>query len=135
LNETEVEAGGTEMKNWMLGFGLTASVLAAGCFAGVIGTPPSGPGFGGGLYPGGSLYTGVQFPHGMNHNEVSGPGKTGDKGGEACATGILGVAAFGDASLNAAKKAAGITEVHSVEFHGTNILGLYAQGCTEVHGK
>jgi TRL-like protein family len=86
-------------------------------------------------YPVGSLYTGTQVPHGMNRNETSGPAKTGDKHGEACATGILGAAAFGDASLDAAKKAGGITEVHSVEFHGTNILGLYTQGCTEVHGK
>jgi hypothetical protein len=123
------------MKTWMAAVGVTVAVFSAGCFAGIVGTAPNGPGLGGPLYPGGLLYTGVQFPHGMNRNEVSGPGKTGDKGGEACATGILGLAAFGDASLNAAKKAAGITEVHSVEFHGTNILGLYAQGCTEVHGK
>jgi hypothetical protein len=86
-------------------------------------------------YPSGSLYTGTQVPHGMDRAEVSGAAKTGDKGGEACATGILGAAAFGDASLSAAKKAAGITEIHSVEFHQTNILGLYATGCTEVHGK
>lgn len=93
-------------------------------------------GCGGGVgYPVGSLYTGTQTPHSMNRSEVSGPGKTGDKHGEACATGILGIAAFGDASLDAAKKAGGITEVHSVEFHGTNILGIYGQGCTEVHGK
>lgn len=86
-------------------------------------------------YPVGSLYTGTQTPHGINRNETSGPGKTGDKHGEACATGILNAVAFGDASLDAAKKAGGVTEVHSVEFHGTNILGIYAQGCTEVHGK
>lgn len=86
-------------------------------------------------YPTGSLYTGTQVPHGMNRAEVSGAGKTGDKGGESCATGILGLVAFGDASLDAAKKAAGVSEIHSVEFHNTNILGIYAQGCTEVHGK
>lgn len=86
-------------------------------------------------YPVGSIYTGTQIPSGINRNETSGPGKTGDKAGEACATGILGLAAFGDASLDAAKKAGGISEVHSVEFHGTNILGIYSQGCTEVHGK
>jgi hypothetical protein len=86
-------------------------------------------------YPVGSLYTGTQVPHPINRNETSGPGKSGDKAGEACATGILGLAAFGDASLDAAKKAGGITEVHSVEFHGTNILGIYTQGCTEVHGR
>src|SRR3954465_14838990 len=86
-------------------------------------------------YPSGSLYTGVQTPSGINRNETSGPGKSGDKVGEACATGILYAAAFGDASLDAAKKAGGITEVHSVEYHVTNILGIYMQGCTEVHGK
>ncbi len=92
-------------------------------------------GCGGFGYPIGSLYTGTQTPHGMDRAEVSGAAKTGDKKGEACATGILGAAAFGDASLDAAKKAGGITEIHSVEFHGTNILGIYTQGCTEVHGK
>lgn len=86
-------------------------------------------------YPVGSLYTGTQVPHPVNRNETSGPGKSGDKHGEACATGILNAVAFGDASLDAAKKAGGVTEVHSVEFHGTNILGIYMQGCTEVHGK
>jgi hypothetical protein len=86
-------------------------------------------------YPTGSLYTGIQVPHGMDRAETSGPGKSGDKSGEACATGILNAVAFGDASLDAAKKAGGITEVHSVEFHGTNILGIYMQGCTEAHGK
>ncbi|MEZ4260394.1 MAG: TRL-like family protein [Polyangiaceae bacterium] len=84
-------------------------------------------------YPTGSLYTGIQVPQMM---ETSGTGgKTGDKAGESCATGILGVVAFGDASLDAAKKAGGVTEVHSVEGHFTNILGIYMQGCTEVHGK
>ena len=86
-------------------------------------------------YPVGSLYTGTQVPHGINRNETSGQAKSGDKKGESCATGILSAAAFGDASLDAAKKAGGITEVHSVEFHGTSILGVYSQGCTEVHGK
>lgn len=86
-------------------------------------------------YPTGSLYTGIQVPHGVNRNETSGAGKSGDKAGEACATGILNAVAFGDASMDAAKKAGQITEVHSVEFHGTNILGIYMQGCTEVHGK
>ena len=86
-------------------------------------------------YPIGSIYTGTSIPHPMDRSETSGPGKTGDKSGEACATGILGLAAFGDASLDASKKAGGISEVHSVEFHGTNILGIYQQGCTVAHGK
>jgi hypothetical protein len=85
--------------------------------------------------PQGSIYSGVQAPNPMDRVEITGPGKTGDKHGEACATGILGAVAFGDASLDAAKKAGGISEVHSVEVHHTNILGIYVQGCTEVHGK
>lgn len=90
--------------------------------------------FGGG-YPSGSLYTGVTAPHGVDRAEISGTGKTGDKAGEACATGILGVAAWGDASIDAAKKAGGISDVHSVELRSFNILGIYTQGCTEIHGK
>lgn len=92
-------------------------------------------GCGGFGYPVGSIYTGTQVPSGINRNETSGPGKTGDKTGEACATGILYLAAFGDASLDAAKKAGGVSELHSIEFHQTNILGIYTQGCTVVHGK
>lgn len=86
-------------------------------------------------YPVGSLYSGIQVPSANNRNELSGAAKSGDKHGEACATGILGAVAFGDASVDAAKKAGGITEVHSVENHFMTILGIYTQGCTEIHGK
>jgi hypothetical protein len=56
--------------------------------------------------------------------------------GQACATGIMGAVAWGDASLDAAKKAGSITEVHSVEFKPTVVaLGIYYQACTVVHGK
>ena len=81
-------------------------VATGGVFAFIL----IGCGFAGG-YPVGSIYTGTQVPHGINRNETSGPGKTGDKKGEACATGILNLAAFGDASLDAAKKAGGVTEL------------------------
>ena len=96
----------------------------------VIGTGCVGLG-----YPTGSSYTGTTIPHAATRAEISGQGTTGDKAGEACATGILGIAAFGDASVDAAKKAGGISDVHSVEFRNMNILGLYSQGCTEIHGK
>lgn len=86
-------------------------------------------------YPSGSIYDGKTTPHGMTRLEAAGQAKTGDKVGEACATGILMLAAWGDASLDAAKKAGGITDVHSVEFKNFNVLGIYQQGCTEVHGK
>jgi raffinose/stachyose/melibiose transport system substrate-binding protein len=48
---------------------------------------------------------------------------------------IINFPAFGDASLDAAKKAGQISDVHSVEFGGMSILGLYTQGCTAAHGK
>lgn len=87
-------------------------------------------------YPAGSIYQGTTVPHVMDRNNTEGQAKTGDKSGEACATGILGLAAWGDASLDAAKKAGGnISDVHSVEFRGFGILGIYSQGCTVVHGK
>jgi hypothetical protein len=97
--------------------------IATGCAA-----------FGGG-YPSGSIYQGTTTPHGVDRLEMAGQAKTGDKSGEACATGILNLAAFGDASVDAAKKAGGISDVHSVELRVMNILGIYTQGCTEVHGK
>jgi hypothetical protein len=86
-------------------------------------------------YPVGSLYSGTTVPHPISQIEMAGAAKSGDKVGESCATGILGLVAFGDASTDAAKKAGGITDVHSIEFKGTNILGIYMKGCTEVHGK
>ena len=50
--------------------------------------------------------------------------------------GILGVAAFGDASIDTAKKAGGITDIHSVEYQATAVLGfVYVQTCTVVYGN
>jgi len=87
-------------------------------------------------YPIGIIYNGTKMPHQMSRLEASGPGRTGDRAGAACATGVLGVVAWGDASIDAAKKAGAITEVHSVEFQPTAIFfGSYYQACTVVHGK
>ncbi len=71
----------------------------------------------------------------MNRNEISGPGKTGDKHGEAYVTGILVVVAFGDGSLDAAKKAGGITEVHRSSSTAPTSSASTPLGCTEVHGS
>ena len=87
-------------------------------------------------YPIGVIYNGTSMPHQMDRMEATGPGRTGDRFGQACATGIMGAVAWGDASLDAAKKAGSITEVHSVEFKPTVVaLGIYYQACTVVHGK
>lgn len=86
-------------------------------------------------YPCGSIYTNATIPHATDRAEVTGENKTGEKMGEACATGILGVVATGDASIHAAKQAGGITSVHSVELKRFDILGLYTKGCTVVTGS
>lgn len=87
-------------------------------------------------YPIGVIYNGTSMPHQMDRMEATGPARTGDRSGQACATGVLGMVAWGDATLDAAKKSAAITEVHSVEFKPTVVfLGAYYQACTVVHGK
>lgn len=56
------------------------------------------------------------------------------KRGEACASNILGAIATGDASIDSAKKNAGITRVASVDHISTRVLGYYARFCTIVKG-
>jgi hypothetical protein len=106
---------------------LVLSSLCAAIAAGTVGCTVFG-------YPTGSIYTGTKVPHGVMRLEGAGAGKGGTARGEACATGILGLVAFGDASLAAAKKAGGIADVHSVEFGGLSILGIYTKGCTIAYG-
>jgi hypothetical protein len=89
-----------------------------------------------GGYPSGGWFDTTSKPHPMDQAWVHGPGHSDDKTGEACSTGYLGLIAMGDASLAAAKKAGGITDVHTVDFRNFSILGvIYQQGCTVVHGK
>src|SRR5579862_7163083 len=84
-----------------------------------------------GLYPTGFLYNSTTTPHGMTKLEASGPNKGSEKDGEACATGILSMVAWGDASTDAAKKAGEVKDVYSVEFKNYSILGVYQEGCTQ----
>jgi hypothetical protein len=87
------------------------------------------------LTPLGVLYADQKYPSTINQVQAGGAGKTGAKTGEACVSGILALLATGDASLDAAKKAGGITDVHSVEMKHTNILGIITSVCTVVHGQ
>jgi hypothetical protein len=57
----------------------------------------------------------------------------GDKVGKACARNILGVI-VGDASIDAAKKNGGITQIASVDKEVSALL-VYAEVCTIVTGK
>ena len=77
--------------------------------------------------------------HGGLYTEVTAVAAVGSaagssKKGEAKATSILGVA-LGDASLEAAMKAGGITKVHHVDTKARNILGIYAEFTTIVYGE
>lgn len=57
------------------------------------------------------------------------------KEGQACVSSVLGAIATGDASLEAAKKAGGITQIAYVDHEQFSILGIYATSCTIVHGQ
>jgi len=57
------------------------------------------------------------------------------KVGEACASSILGWIATGDASIEEAKKAGGITQIAHVDHEQFSVLGVYATTCTLVHGQ
>ncbi|HEX4869591.1 MAG TPA: TRL-like family protein [Moraxellaceae bacterium] len=77
---------------------------------------------------------------GFIYTKVQGPITTGTatataKSGQSCATNILGLISTGDASIDAAKKAGGITNVSSVDHDSTSVLGLYGTFCTVVKGN
>lgn len=57
------------------------------------------------------------------------------KEGKACASTILGMVATGDASIQAAKAAGGVTEVSYVDHSAKSVLGIIGEWCTIVRGK
>lgn len=77
----------------------------------------------------GFVYTGTT----TGENATSNGGM--DKTGEACAASVLGIAAFGDASIKAAAAAGGITTITAIDTSQMGILGIYASHCTLVRGK
>jgi hypothetical protein len=76
---------------------------------------------------------------GVLFTEVRGPidaqGAIGAKEGKACAQSILGLIAQGDASIAAAAKAGGITNVSTVDHYTRNVLGIIGDFCTIVRGS
>lgn len=77
----------------------------------------------------GVIYTDVKSPVAVTDSENS------TKVGTAEATSILGIVATGDASVEAAAKSAGITEIHHVDAHSTSILGVFAKYTIYVYGE
>jgi hypothetical protein len=95
---------------------LAAAQLLTGCMI------AASPVFGG-------IYTAVKF------GEVATSNAVGPKSGESCAMSILGLVATGDASVDTAAHLAGITTVSHVDHRTSNILGIYGEYCTVVHGQ
>ena len=77
----------------------------------------------------GALYTDVEAPITATSNEV------GSKVGRAEASSILGIVATGDASIQEAAQNANISKISHVDYHSTNILGIYATYEVIVYGE
>jgi len=67
--------------------------------------------------------------------QIGNPNVSVQKSGEACARSILGIAAFGDASIEEAKRVGGIKKVATVDHRTTNVLYFYGEYCTIVYGE
>jgi hypothetical protein len=104
------------MKLHQLAVPTLAVALLSGCA--VVASPTTG-----------ILYTKVQGPI------TTGTGTGTAKTGQACATNILGLISTGDASIDAAKKAGGITNVSSVDHDSESIFVVYGKYCTIVKGS
>ncbi|MDH5479748.1 MAG: TRL-like family protein [Nitrosomonas sp.] len=62
-------------------------------------------------------------------------GAIGKRVGKSCASSVLGLVAFGDASIRTAAANGGITKVTIVDKEAIQILNLYATYCTVVYGE
>lgn len=88
-------------------------------------------------------FTGCGFvadgPFGWVYTDSTTPVATGtassaDKVGKACIHSYFGMITVGDASVEAAKKRAAITEIHSVNKENLSVVGTYTRQCTVVSG-
>ncbi len=77
----------------------------------------------------GGIYTDVKWPGVATSNAASA------KTGKGECTSILFVVATGDCSIETAAKGAGITKIHHVDLHTTNILGVYGKLEVTVYGE
>lgn len=86
--------------------------------------------------PVGAIYSGAAGVSPFTQAHVTDGERPGPKRGEACASGVLAVASWGDMSLEAAKKAGGITSVDTMDYKTMDILGVvYQRHCTIITGR
>ena len=95
-------------------------VLAAGALLPACVATPVGPGI---------FYTGVKAPL-----EATSSNEPFTKAGRAKASQVLGVAAWGDASIQTAATAAGIKTIHHVDYEAFSVLGVYSSFEVTVYG-
>ena len=106
---------------------ITAAALLplAGCGGALGYTPPVG-----------GVYAGAKGINPSTQVNVLDGARPGPKTGEACAMGVLGLASWGDMSLDAAKKNGGLTQVDTLDYKTMDILGvIYQKHCTIVTGS
>ena len=77
----------------------------------------------------GFIYMDVKGPADVTGNGAS------SKVGRATCKSYLGICGTGDASIETAAKAAGITKIHHVDFESYSVLGFYATFTTVVYGE
>jgi TRL-like protein family len=77
----------------------------------------------------GSLFTDVRGPLLLEN------GVAAEKVGRACAHNVLGLAAYGDASMVAAKRQGAIDRIATVDHHSVSVLSVYSRFCTQVRGE
>ena len=81
--------------------------------------------------PVGNVYTNYTAPLGVELTDT----KIGPKTGEAKTTSILGLVAFGDASIQAAAKNGGLKKVYHADYKYFNILGIIKETTVIVNGE
>ena len=111
---------------------LASSILmfGSGCGGYITGMYPGGPS------PAGLLFTNVDVPA-QSLTVATDNTAASVKTGTSSARALLGLIAFGDASIQAAMQDGGITKVHHVDHQVVHILagGLYLSTTTIVHGE
>jgi hypothetical protein len=79
----------------------------------------------------GAIYTGIKGP-----NEAVAGKDAGEKVGTSCASSVLGLVGWGDASVDTARIQGKIQNIAAVDYKGTSVLGfVYAQTCAVVTGS
>ncbi len=79
--------------------------------------------------------TGAALITRTTEGEMANYSTPGKKAGRACAKNVLGIVAWGDASVEAARKAAAITAVTNLSHEYNNTLFVYGEYCVVVQGN